>query len=533
MKKLQIQTAFITNALRNCGYNSYTAIADIIDNSLEPNVESSFVKVFFETENGTTGSNAIIKSILIVDDGVGMTMETLDEAMSLGSQTGKNGITNLGLYGTGLKSASLSIGQVLEVYTKKQNTTLHYAKLSIEDALLTGNDIMIDLITCSENTDEYEYFQKYVGNTHGTIIKITNLDRISTKNLDQFKGTLKNKIGETFNKFICNKVVKMYVDNVEVPYVEMMSILDEPHIIGEGNLEVDGHNIKYRAYYIPKNENEREDKFNVDNTKHISRADGSECIGRFAQNQGLYIYRNNRLVGKALTLGLWSRHSTKNGFRCELFMDGTCDYLFGSTFTKIIMEKERNSVDQSFRDKLSACIGPYINDVYNRQQRETHDDSDPEAKKQQQNFYKGVTDTQNRNMMLSANRKEKHEETDKTDENKVNNGTSKRNRASGYTRQANRWLGGFDERHLGATSEMYSIEHENTKPIVVINKDHAFYKEFYSRLEDNMKFVMAQVISCDEIAKQMINYYGSPEIHDYIDCYELAKAHEVMKSLQF
>ena len=57
----EVQPSFIANTLRNIGYNNYSAIADIIDNSVEPNVCSSYVKVDFETIG--TGSAATIDKI--------------------------------------------------------------------------------------------------------------------------------------------------------------------------------------------------------------------------------------------------------------------------------------------------------------------------------------------------------------------------------------------------------------------------------------------------------------------------------------
>ena len=44
---------------------------------------------------------------------------------------------------------------------------------------------------------------------------------------------------------------------------------------------------------------------------------------------------------------------------------------------------------------------------------------------------------------------------------------------------------------------------------------------------------MAQIISCDEIAKQRISYYLSDDVRNIIDCYEDVKSAEVMKSLSY
>ena len=63
----------MTNALRQLGYTNYTAIADIIDNSIEGEVGSKnvFIDLIKCEEDKTTFSD-----ILISDDGCGMDEET-------------------------------------------------------------------------------------------------------------------------------------------------------------------------------------------------------------------------------------------------------------------------------------------------------------------------------------------------------------------------------------------------------------------------------------------------------------------------
>lgn len=90
-KKIVVNNSFIVNTLRNCGYTSYTAIADIIDNSIEQDVRvekdcTPFVKVTMEGKK----LNGPIDRLLVVDNGTGMDFDTLNEAMSLGSNTGKD-----------------------------------------------------------------------------------------------------------------------------------------------------------------------------------------------------------------------------------------------------------------------------------------------------------------------------------------------------------------------------------------------------------------------------------------------------------
>ena len=527
IKEIKINDSFIVNTLRNCGYNNYSALADIIDNSLEPEVNSTYVKVDFETE-GTGADKTTIKSILVIDDGCGMTEDILEEAMSLGSETGKNGSNNLGMYGAGMKTASFSIGQKIEVFTKISDSEVNYAVISLENTINNNGKIFVDYTKYSEGTEEYKWFKSTVGADHGTIVKISVLDGLKNKNYHNFKGTLKNKIGENFNKFIYANVVKFYIRNEEVPYVDLMGNTVENDLMGEGSFEVEGHTISYKAWYMPKMGGTES---SMENNEH-EKLD-NEYLPRTLNNQGLYIYRQNRLVGKAVTLGLWTKDQWKNGFRCEIFMDGTCDALFGSTFTKMISEKSKDTMSQALFDKLTAEINPYAQEALKRDHKDVkaRKENDPAEKKAMEEFYKRVTEKQNKNMMLKANRK--GENNPKKDDDKERQIRGPQKNPNPIRERSNKWLDGFDERPMGRTADMYGMERSNGKKIIVINTDHPYYQKLYSRLDNDIKFTMAQYISCEEIAKQNVNYYGSEEVQQTIDAFNMYLSSEVSKSLSF
>ena len=178
---------FLTT-LRNSGYNNYTAIADIVDNSLDNDVDSKNVWVTIKTT----------KSIQIVDDGNGMNIEVLNEALKLGSISGKDATIDLGSYGTGLKGAFLSMGKKLVVKTKNNGGDFligifDYEKMINENLWFAPIGIGSDV--------EYNKFKDLTGCEHGTIIEITNLDRISNTNPTIFKDILKKKFS-LFYKYI-------------------------------------------------------------------------------------------------------------------------------------------------------------------------------------------------------------------------------------------------------------------------------------------------------------------------------------------
>jgi hypothetical protein len=105
----------LMGSMRSMGYSFESAIADVIDNSISANC--SFIKLFFPKE--ITDKIAVG----ILDDGEGMPEDILFEAMRYGS--GDTEIerdeNDLGRFGLGMKSASLSQCRILTVASKFDN----------------------------------------------------------------------------------------------------------------------------------------------------------------------------------------------------------------------------------------------------------------------------------------------------------------------------------------------------------------------------------------------------------------------------
>ena len=509
---IQVRDSFIVNALRNCGYNNYAAIADIIDNSVEPEVDATTVKIQFSTDSGKGGP---IKSINIIDNGCGMDFDTMNEAMCLGSMTGKTGETNLGMYGAGLKTAALSLGKKLTVISRTQGSDyISKAVLDITEACKNGGpiELSIDKIPITDFQSNPEYLGIFEAD-HGTLVSISEIDRLANKDRKNFGGQLRNKIGEIFNKFITSNICKFLVDGIQAEAVNLMlNALEQNELLGSGDFEVEGTQFSFNAYYLPKE-------------------DTSDSVGEGAsrnlRNQGLYIYRQNRLIGRGLTLGLWTRHPQYNGLRIELFTNGTCDGLLGTTFTKMVSEQSKETMSQSFHDILIQKIGVFINEAKNRGQRESataKGETDPETQK----MYDHVTKEMNDNLLLKINRRGENKPSEETKEHE-HRGPQKN--PALFRERKNKWLDGIKEVSLGRNEEMFMFEMSNNKRVVLINIDHPFYNEFYRHLPINLKHQMAKVITCHEIAKQNVNYYGSDDIQQLIDTYNGTISSEVGKSL--
>ena len=98
----------LIGSLRDMGYEFATAVADLVDNSIE--ADASTVSVDIEFEGGDSW-------VRIADDGSGMAPVALREAMRYGS-TRRYSDDDLGKFGLGLKVASLSQCRRLSVASR-------------------------------------------------------------------------------------------------------------------------------------------------------------------------------------------------------------------------------------------------------------------------------------------------------------------------------------------------------------------------------------------------------------------------------
>lgn len=514
MPKIKFESGayFITNALRQLGYNNYTAIADIIDNSIEGEVGSKnvFIDLIKCEEDKTKFSD-----ILISDDGCGMDEETIISCMRLGSRTGKDYVHNLGVYGAGLKTAAISIGRRLIVHTKTEEGSLFRAILDIDQINDAEDTIDVEIEAFNDDSDEYKFFNTYTKSTHGTIIQISKLDRIQNKNYSSFEGTLSKKIRIFFNKFIDSDSCSFIVNGKKLSYFDTIGNKNGmgTQLMDEGDFIYNDIVIHWKGWYIPKDV-QRE---NVDNG-----------FGRNNPHAGIYVYRQMRLVGYGLDFGLCKKNSHwTNGFRFELFMDGNADKIFGTTFTKMITERDVNSIEKGFYDKLSNIIGPLARQCKNTQERESDEEKVPDSIKEQ---LKRTVEILNKKTLL-ANTVRQKGTNEKNGESKPKNPNPKpQTNPNPHKKRTGDWLEGFEFVSDGETGFMYDIEKRNGKAVVLINQDHAFYEHIFKKLDGDGRYNMSVYLACEYSAMEKSDYYTSEDAEKYIKSYKTSYGDAVRRA---
>src|SRR5579864_7989290 len=99
-------------AIRDSGYRSTgSAVAELVDNALEAGARTIDIDVTESAENPAS------RRVEVVDDGSGMSNDTMRLALQFGGSTRFNSRSGLGRYGMGLPCSSLSQARRVEVYS--------------------------------------------------------------------------------------------------------------------------------------------------------------------------------------------------------------------------------------------------------------------------------------------------------------------------------------------------------------------------------------------------------------------------------
>lgn len=302
----------LMNSLRSMGYSFESALADVIDNSISANSKNIYLE--FPISNKHT------PYLSILDDGIGMNKEELFNAMKYGSNRDNYSEKDLGRFGIGLKSASLSQCRCLTVLSKT-NDSLNGMQWDLDDVIARRKwdckELSNDEIQGLPSLNDLRNLKT------GTLVIWSDFDTFDLKDPSKAYEALSKRIDNAeqhlrliYHRFLNskNKPLKIYINRREItgldPFLEM-SNNPKNDLKRPSSIEIpldDGTKalIEIQACILPhQNDLTAED---------IESLGGSEMI---SDGQGFYIYRNKRLIVN----GTWFRLSPRN-MSSELFKYG-------------------------------------------------------------------------------------------------------------------------------------------------------------------------------------------------------------------
>ena len=283
----------IVEVFRNAGYALPAAVADLVDNSIDAGAKNVLVR-FVRTASS-------LDQLEVIDDGRGMTGDEVDEAMRFGTEREREE-KELGMYGVGLKSASLSSCDSLTVISRssKRGAEPVGRQWTPEGARSDWTMFILDPEACRRSLQEADTPQ-LTGARSGTIIrweKVHDFSKAaSQREVNQYLNNrfkeLRTHLGLHFHRIIEQGKTTIHLDssNTDLEQLgptETVKPLNPFGYLSSGrsdyprkflvtNKEIG--DLELTAYIWPKNSKLAEYKL-----------DG------VANRQGLYFYRNDRLI---------------------------------------------------------------------------------------------------------------------------------------------------------------------------------------------------------------------------------------------
>lgn len=346
----------LVESMRSIGYSFETAIADLIDNSISANA-SKIEILFTPSEN---------PQVIIFDNGCGMTENELEEALRYGSRNPleiKND-NDLGRFGLGMKSASLSQCRKLIVASKK-NDIISCFSWDLDKIIEKGNWVLLQY---SEEIKDLPMINLFDNVDTGTYILLQNFDKVSssTKNLyetmNRFMNITIDHLSLVFHRFL-NEGVEIYVNNDKIKAKDPFLTNNNSTIsLREQSFEIEERKILVKPYILPYINKLKQEDF--------EKIGGKEDL---KTNQGFYIYRNKRLI----IWGTWFRLTRKDELtklaRIKVDIPSTLDYMWN-----IDIKKSSASLPDIIKKNLYACIDESIfksKIVHEYRGRKTYEDT--------------------------------------------------------------------------------------------------------------------------------------------------------------
>lgn len=334
--------ARLVESLRDTGYNFGSAISDIVDNSIAANATQVHLFILSEVDGNV--------KILIADNGDGLDEDGIKNALKYGSEKRANP-KSLGKFGMGLKTASTSFCRHVAILSKQSNI-YHSKALDLNHIIKNDTWELIDKVFDAEERKILDD----IAEKNGTLIVLDNIDRLakithSSTEKNQIKNAvkiLKEKLTAVFGKFMLSSQnpIKIFINGEELvgwdPFCNWMDDCirveekieiynnDKSKVVGNINLSV--HILKKKSLMTPED-------LEKSRYKH--------------DNQGFYVYREDRLISSGGWMRLWVKDPHFNLVRAEISFDHILDEHF-----QIDIKKSTIILPEDTKERLKEILTP-------------------------------------------------------------------------------------------------------------------------------------------------------------------------------
>lgn len=331
----------LLESMRSVGYSLEASIADLVDNSITAKAHQ--VVVDADVVDG--------KYLAILDDGSGMTPDGAREALRLAGTVEERKDSDLGRFGLGLKTASLSQARCLTLITKRAGivTALRW---DIDFVRESGQWLLI--VLDESDLSELPLWAEFNAQPKGTLVIWHHLDLLlgdATSPgpfLAERLGGVRTYLELVFHRFLADRrdPLSITVNGLTLrptdPFLsgnpKTQRSTPETLLIGGEEVRVEGYTLPHPSALTPA-ERKRPD------------------LGEGMRDaQGFYVYRNRRLISHGHWYGLARMSELSKQTRIQVDVPRTLDALW-----QLDIKKSRAEPPQSFKARLRQLIDPMLN----------------------------------------------------------------------------------------------------------------------------------------------------------------------------
>jgi hypothetical protein len=240
-------------SMRAVGYTLETAVADIIDNSITAGADQ--VDLVFTSSPDVR--------IAILDNGTGMDDETLIRAMQLAGRppSSSRAPHDLGRFGLGLKTASLSQARSVTVATKRADA-LNAVRWDLDHLAETGR-WALQILNRNE-VIELPWFERLAAHDTGTLVLWEKLDQLHAapelveSHLDEQMLSVKSHLALVFHRFTGSAMppltnrLSLRINGAAVPAVDPFLTNHRATQVGQQErIRVDGQWVTVQPFTLP------------------------------------------------------------------------------------------------------------------------------------------------------------------------------------------------------------------------------------------------------------------------------------------
>ncbi len=330
----------LLKAISRIGYTPDSALCDLIDNSVA--ARATAVNVVLETREGVSESRKNSASqYLVIDDGHGLDEEGLENAMSLGSSSDHYEPNTLAKFGLGLKSASLSQGDLVSMLSATSGS--EPLKITLDMGRIEETRRYECIVEAAAGPD-LELWDKHVGNRQsGTIVQIQQVHQNNHPSVKNTTAELKRLVGLIYYYFLTDGDLEVLVNGASIaPF--------DPLFVEEANENGDLDETQWDGTDVRWIRRQADITINADPTIQAqieaTQLPHPQVVGNSAGqirakymigagNYGVYVYRNRRLISWAEGFGgIVPQQQELYAYRGRLLINSDADDALNIDVTK-------------------------------------------------------------------------------------------------------------------------------------------------------------------------------------------------------